>query len=101
MVDTRHGRHESVSNGLCKECGNGDDSLKQLDLSPVEGISTVYDCIELSEDEKDVMVEGKRCTHSDCHLQQISRTGSVMASHSCWSSFTGTSGAIEGEEDGV
>ena len=36
-----------------------DDSLKQLDLSPVEGISTVYDCIELSEDEKDVMVEGR------------------------------------------
>ena len=48
-----------MSNGLCKECGNGDDSLKQLDLSPVEGISTVYDCIELSEDEKDVMVEGR------------------------------------------
>ena len=51
--------HESVSNGLCKECGIGDDSLKQIDLSPVEGISTVYDCIELSEDEKDVMVEGR------------------------------------------
>src|ERR1700691_3927501 len=36
-----------------------DDSLKQVDLSLVEGISTVYDCIELSEDEKDVMVEGR------------------------------------------
>ena len=23
MVDTRHGSHESVSNGLCKECGIG------------------------------------------------------------------------------
>ena len=38
---------------------DSDHPLKQLDLSPVEGISTVYDCIELSEDEKDVMVEGR------------------------------------------
>ena len=38
---------------------DSDHPLKQIDLSPVEGISTVYDFIELSEGEKDVMLEGK------------------------------------------
>ena len=38
---------------------DSDHPLKQLDVPPVEGISSIYEFIELSEDEKRAMLEGR------------------------------------------
>ena len=48
-----------VSQRIVQGVWDWDDPLKRLDLTPVEGISSIYDFIELPEEEKVAILEGR------------------------------------------